>query len=123
MLAISYRFDTNRTSRSGMSFSFHDVDEPINSPRRGPVFNGMTPRDITTVSTSTEALDVLSQHIGNTWPEWSLAWVMPDDAEPHYEIAPYMPVGNMKQLKVRGRPAQLICGRTPDGIYDARVTL
>ena len=121
---ITYSFDCNKPSRYGMQFRFADTTrepEP-ETEHRGPVYNGRTPGWHIVAADSTQALAFLRGHIGSTWREWQLWYVMPDNHEPaHYALLPRaMP---RYKNKLKGHPAQLICGITPDGEYDARVDL
>lgn len=126
MLAISYRFDTNRSSRSGMRFTFDDTTEDARSERREPgeTYNGMTPTTSIVVDTSTDALAFIDKHVGQSWSAWSLWYVMPSDgSDEFYYLAAHMSTPAQMKKKL-GHMAQRICGRSSLGeTYDANVTL
>ena len=126
MLEISYRFDTNRSSRSGMRFTFDDTTENAHAERRGSgeTYNGMTPTTSIVVDNSADALKFIDNHVGQSWSAWSLWYVMPSDGSSEfYHLAAHMSTATQMKKKL-GHTAQRICGRSNFGeTYDANVKL
>jgi hypothetical protein len=126
MLEISYRFDTNRSSRSGMRFSFDDTVEAARAEHcgTGETYNGLTPTTSIVVDNSTDAMAFINRHVGQSWPSWSLWYVMPSDGSGEfYHLAAHM--STVAQMKKKlGHAAQRICGQSNVGeTYDANVKL
>jgi hypothetical protein len=114
-----------------MRFDLRDTDRPPAAKRRdpGPVYNGITPATFIIVDNTTDALEFIDYHIGSSWAEWSLWWLMPENElmKCYYALLPIFLPDSTKKVGRRGEvkhTAQLLCGRTRDGgFFDAKVKL
>lgn len=122
MLHISYRFDTNKSRAAGNIVTFANTSEGPHKPRggHGPTFNGLTSLVEVIVDNSADAFDFLDARLG--LETWSLWWVMPDPGvrDAYYVVRECAP---SRRQSIYGLAAEVICGRSPRGLFDANLEL